>query len=425
MLDVEDRLAELEELGLYRRMRMVSGPQGPRVVLDGRPVLLLCSDNHLGLADHPRVREAAADAAMRWGAGAGAARPGAGTMTLHRRLEERLADFLGTPAALLFGSGYLANLGIVPALAERGEIVFSDAICHPSVADACRLAGAEAFVYDHCDVEHLTWGLRNADGRAALIVTEGMFALDGDVAPLESIVALAQRFDVRVMVGEAHGLGAVGPDGRGAVAAAGLAGQVDVIVGSLGTGLGAAGGFAACDRTLARYLATHARTFAGSTALAPPAVAAAMAALELLREQPRRVEKLQANADILRTELAREGFEVAGADAHVISLVIGDARARGQDRRARPRAGRLRRRDPPARRRGGVRTAAPVGDGLAHQVRTARRCPGARPGGVARRLPARRGRAAGGRAGARPRCAAGVRRRRAAAGGLATTGSVG
>ena len=326
MLDVDARLAELEELGTYRRMRMVSGPQGPRVVLDGRPVLLLCSDNHLGLADHPRVREASADAAMRWGAGAGAPRPGAGTMTLHRRLEERLADFLGTEAALLFGSGYLTNLGVIPALAERGEIVFTDALNHPSVADACRLAGAEAFVYDHGDAEHLAWGLRNADGRAALIVTEGVFALDGDVAPLEAIVALAHRFDVRVMVGEAHGLGAVGPDGRGAVAAAGLSRQVDVIVGSLGTALGAAGGYAACDRTLARYLAAHARTFAGSTALPPPAVAAAMAALELLREQPRRVEKLQDNAEVLRTELAREGFDVAGADAHVVSLVVGDAR---------------------------------------------------------------------------------------------------
>ena len=175
MLDVDARLTELEELGTYRRMRMVSGPQGPRVVLDGRPVLLLCSDNHLGLADHPRVREASADAAMRWGAGAGAPRPGAGTMTLHRRLEERLADFLGTEAALLFGSGYLTNLGVIPALAERGEIVFTDALNHPSVADACRLAGAEAFVYDHGDAEHLAWGLRNADGRAALIVTEGVF----------------------------------------------------------------------------------------------------------------------------------------------------------------------------------------------------------------------------------------------------------
>jgi glycine C-acetyltransferase/8-amino-7-oxononanoate synthase len=325
MLDIEDRLAELEELGLYRRMRMVSGPQGPRVVLDGRPVLLLCSGNHLGLADHPRVREAAADAAMRWGAGAGAARPAAGTMTLHRRLEERLADFLGTPAALLFGSGYLANLGIIPALARRGEIVFSDALCHPSVADGCRLSGAEAVAYDHADVEQLAWGLRNADGRAALIVTEGVFALDGDVAPLEAIAALAHRFDARLMVSEAHGLGSVGPEGRGAVAAAGLRGQVDVIVGSLGTALAAAGGYAACDRTLARYLATHARTFAASTALPPPAVAAAMAALELLREQPRRVEKLQANGDCLRTELAREGFDVSGSDAHVISIVVGDA----------------------------------------------------------------------------------------------------
>jgi 8-amino-7-oxononanoate synthase len=326
MLDVEDRLAELEALGIQRRMRMVSGPQGPRVVLDGKPVLLLCSDNHLGLADHPRVREAAADAAMRWGAGAGAPRMASGTMTLHRRLEERLADFLGTEGALLFGSGYLANLGIIPALAERGEIVFADSLGHASVADGCRLAGAETFLYDHGDVEHLAWGLRNADGRAALIVTDGVFALDGDRAPLEEIVALAHRHDVRVMVGESHGLGAVGPDGRGAVAAAGLEREVDVVVGSLATALGAYGAFAACDRTLARYLAAHARSLSTSSAPAPPVVAAAMAALELLREQPRRVEKLQANAELLRTELAREGFEVAGSDAHIVSLVIGDAR---------------------------------------------------------------------------------------------------
>jgi len=326
MLDADDRLAELEELGIPRRMRMVSGPQGPRVVLDGRPVLLLCSDNHLGLADHPRVREAAADAAMRWGAGAGASRLASGTMTLHRRLEERLADFLGTQSALLFGSGYLANLGIVPALADRGEIVFCDALSHPSVADGCRLAGAETFLYDHGDVDHLAWGLRHGDGRAALIVTDGVFALDGDRAPLEEIVALARRRDVRVMVGESHGLGAVGPGGRGAVAAAGLEREVDVVVGSLGTALGAYGAFAACDRTLARYLAAHARSLGSSTAPPPPVVAAAMAALELLREQPRRVEKLEANAEALRTELAREGFEVTGSDAHIVSLVIGDAR---------------------------------------------------------------------------------------------------
>jgi 7-keto-8-aminopelargonate synthetase-like enzyme len=307
-------------------MRMVSGPQGPRVVLDGRPVLLLCSDNHLGLADHPRVREAAADAAMRWGAGAGAPRLASGTMTLHRRLEERLADFLGTETALLFGSGYLASLGIVPALAERGEIVFCHGLGQPAVLDGCRLAGAEPFLYDHGDVEHLAWGLRHSDGRAALIVTDGVSAVDGERAPLEAIVALARRRDVPVMVGESHGLGAVGPGGRGAVAAAGLEREVDVVVGSLGAALGAYGGFAACDRALAHHLAAHARPLAASTAPPPPVVAAAMAALELLREQPRRIEKLEANAEALRRELAREGFAVSGSGTHIVSLAIGDAR---------------------------------------------------------------------------------------------------
>jgi 8-amino-7-oxononanoate synthase len=307
-------------------MRLVSGPQGPRVVLDGQPVLLLCSDNHLGLADHPRVREATADAAMRWGAGAGAARLASGTMTLHRRLEERLAGFLGTESALLFGSGYLATLGIVPALAGRGDIVFCDRLGHPSVLDGARLAGAEVVLYDHGDLEQLAWRLRNADGRAALVVTEGVRGADGRRAPLAEIVALAHRRDVRVMVDESHAVGAVGPGGRGAVADAGLEREVDVVVGSLGTALGAYGGFAACDRALAHHLIADARPLAASTAPPPPVLAAAMAALELLREQPRRVEKLQANAEVLRRELAREGFDVAATDAHIVSLAVGDER---------------------------------------------------------------------------------------------------
>ena len=175
MVDLQDRLDELKELGLYRRMRMVSGPQGPRVVLDGKPVLLLCSDNALGLADHPRVREAAADAAMRWGVGAGASRLGSGNMTLHRRLEERLAAFSGTQSALLFGSGYLANVGVIPALAGKGDIVYADELNHPSLVDGCRLSGAEIVTYRHGDADHLAWALRQADGRGALIVTEGLF----------------------------------------------------------------------------------------------------------------------------------------------------------------------------------------------------------------------------------------------------------
>src|SRR4051794_14707386 len=288
-------------------MRMVSGPQGPRVVLDGRPVLLLCSDNHLGLADHPRVREAAADAAMRWGAGAGAPRLASGTMTLHRRLEERLADFLGTETALLFGSGYLASLGVVPALAERGEIVFCHGLGQPAVLDGCRLAGAEAFLYDHGDVEHLAWGLRHADGRAALVVTEGVCAVDGERAPLEGITALARRRDVPVMVGETHGLGAVGPGGRGAVAAAGLEREVDLVVGSLGAALGAYGGFAACDRALAGHLAAHARPLAASTAPPPPVVASALAAPELLRGPPPRGGKEAGDAALRRRGAGARG----------------------------------------------------------------------------------------------------------------------
>src|SRR5688572_31516260 len=325
MLDLDDRLDELKQLGLYRRTRMVSGPQGPRVVLDGRPVLVLCSGNSLGLADHPRGREAAADAAMRWGVGAGAPQVASGTMTLHRRLEERLARFLGADATVVFGSGSLANLGVIPALARKGEVVFHDELAHSSIADGCRLAGADRFAYRHADPEHLAWGLQQADGRGALIATDGVFGLDGDVAPLEDIVDLAGRYDVRVLVDEASALGAIGPGGRGAVAEAGLEDEVDVITGSLGLALGAYGGFATCDHVTARYLVNSARTLLHSTAPSPVAIAAAMAALDLLEEQPRRIEKLQANADALRDGLAREGFDTVGAQGHVITIVVGDA----------------------------------------------------------------------------------------------------
>jgi 8-amino-7-oxononanoate synthase len=325
LTEIHERLQELRELGLYRRMRMISGPQGPRVVLDGKPVLLLCSNNYLGLADHPRVREAAADAAMRWGVGAGASRLVSGTMTVHRRLEERLADFKRSHAALLFGSGYLANIGVVTALAGSGEVVFSDELNHASIIDGCRLARAETFVYRHADVEHLAWGLSQAEGRGALIVTDSVFSMDGDVAPLPEIVELAQRHRVRVAVDEAHGTGCLGPGGRGAVAEAGLDGEVDVVAGTLSKALGAYGAFVACDQAMAQLLVNSARPFIYSTAPPPPAAAGALAALELLAEQPQRVEKLQANADVLREELARERFEVSGSTTQIVPLVIGDA----------------------------------------------------------------------------------------------------
>jgi 8-amino-7-oxononanoate synthase len=325
LTDIHDRLAELRELGLFRRMRMVSGPQGPRVVLDGKPVLLLCSNNYLGLADHPRVREAAADAAMRWGVGAGASRLVSGTMTVHRRLEERLAAFEGSEAALLFGSGYLANVGVVSALAGAGSVVLSDELNHASIVDGCRLARAETFVYRHADVEHLAWGLRNAEGRSALIVTDSVFSMDGDVAPLAEIVELARRHRVRVVVDEAHGTGCLGPGGRGAVHEAGVEDEVDVVIGTLGKALGSYGAYAACDHAMAQLLLNTARPFIYSTAPPPPVAAGALAALELLGREPQRVERLRSNAAALRDELHREGFDVSGSTTQIVPIVVGDA----------------------------------------------------------------------------------------------------
>jgi 8-amino-7-oxononanoate synthase len=325
VIEIEARLDELKALGLHRRTRLVSGPQGPHVLLDGKPVLLLCSSNYLGLADHPRVREAAADAAVRWGVGTGGSRLAAGTMTIHRRLEDRLAAFHGRQAALLFGSGYLANAGAVAALARPGDVVFSDELNHASIVDGCRLSHADVFVYDHGDTEHLAWGIEHAEERGALIVTDSVFSTDGDVAPLTEIVELAQRHGLRTIVDEAHATGALGPAGRGALAEAGLEDQVDVIVGTLGKALGAYGAYVACDRPMARYLVNAARTFLFSTAPPPPSVAGALAALTLLEEKPQRVAKLAANARVMRAELEREGFDVGESRTQILPLLIGEA----------------------------------------------------------------------------------------------------
>lgn len=325
MTDVAERLEELRETGLYRRLRLIRGSQGPWVQLDGRTVLLLCSNNYLGLADHPQVRRAAAEAAMRWGAGAGASRLISGSMEPHRRLEERLAAFEGSEAALLFGSGYLANSGAIAALAGRGEVVFSDELNHASIVDGCRLARAETFVYRHRDVEHLAWGLRKAGGREALIVTDGVFSMDGDVAPIAELVELARRHRCRLMVDEAHATGALGPGGRGSAAAAGLAGEVDLVVGTLGKALGSYGAYVCAERDLVEHLVNSARPFVFSTAPPPPAIAAAEAALGILEGSPQLVGRLRVNAATLRGALAAEGFAVEPGECQIVPLEVGDA----------------------------------------------------------------------------------------------------
>lgn len=326
MTDVAKRLEELRERGLHRRLRLIDGPQGPSVTLDGRPVLLLCSNNYLGLADRAEVRQAAAEAALRWGAGSGASRLISGNMEPHRALEERLAAFKGYEAALLFGSGYLANTGAVAALAGRGEVVFSDELNHASIVDGCRLSRAETFVYRHADLEHLAWALYHVRGRPALIVTDGVFSMDGDVAPLEELLELARRHGARLMVDEAHATGAVGPGGRGSVAAAGLSGEVDVVVGTLGKALGSYGAYVCADTETVDFLVNTARPFIFSTAPPPPAAGAALAALDLLEAEPQLVERLQANAATLRAALMAEGLGAGGSQTQIVPVEVGEAK---------------------------------------------------------------------------------------------------
>jgi glycine C-acetyltransferase/8-amino-7-oxononanoate synthase len=318
-------------------MHLVSGPQGPRIVLDGRPVTVLCSASYLGLADHPQVCRAAADAALRWGVGTGGPQSACGTMTVHRRLEERLADLLGAQAALLAGSGYVAAMAGVGALAPPGTTVLSDDRCAGALEDACRLAGAEARTYAFGDLDHLTWLLREARGRTLhppVVVTESVLSHDGAVAPLGELVELTRRHRARLVVDESHGLGCLGPDGRGALAEAGLDGEADLVISSLGCALGAHGGVLAGDADTIDAIAVGATALSASAAPPPPAAAAALTALGLLAEGPRRVAKLQANAGVLRDALAREGLEVGPSETQVMTVSAGDpdrARALRED----------------------------------------------------------------------------------------------
>jgi glycine C-acetyltransferase/8-amino-7-oxononanoate synthase len=325
--ELAERLAEIRRSGLHRRMRLIEGPQGPRVLLDGAEVLLLCSNNYLGLADNPKVRAAAAEAAERYGAGAGASRLISGSMTLHRRLEDRLASFKGTEAALLFGSGYLANTGTVAALAGRGAVVFSDELNHASIIDGCRLSRAEVFVYRHLDLEHLEYGLNQAGLRARLIATDAVFSMDGDIAPLGELLGLARRHGVRLLVDEAHGTGALGPGGRGALAAAGLSGAPDVIVvGTLGKALGGYGAYVCATAEVVDLLVNTARPFIFSTAPPPPCVGAALASLSLLAERPGLVEQLRRNAATLREALGANGLDRGPSRTQIVPVLVGDAR---------------------------------------------------------------------------------------------------
>jgi 8-amino-7-oxononanoate synthase len=325
---LEKELELLKERHIYRRLPgPLEGPAGPRTSINGQEVLLFSSNNYLGLAHHPRVKAAAVEAVKRWGAGSGGSRLTTGNFVLHRQLEERIARFKGTEDAIVFSSGYLANLGVISALVGRGDLVLSDELNHASIIDGCRLSRATVKVFRHRDVTHLRDILlaeRNSY-RRCLIVTDGVFSMDGDIAPLPHLLQLAEEFQALLMVDDAHATGVLGKRGAGTAEHFGLEGQGIIQMGTLSKALGSEGGYVAGSAILVDYLRNRARSFIFSTALSPPVVAAAMAALDVLEEEPYLLDQLRANVCQLYRGLKEMGFEVLPTESAIIPLMVGEA----------------------------------------------------------------------------------------------------
>jgi 8-amino-7-oxononanoate synthase len=325
---VEEELAHLREAGLYRTLRRVDGEQGPTLLLDGREVINFSSNNYLGIANHPALREAAKAAIDRYGSGAGASRLISGNMALHEELEAKIAEFKRTEAALIFNSGFQANTGIIPALVGPDDMVFSDALNHASIIDGCRLARAKISIYGHCNLNGLEQGLKEAPSRGRrLIVTESLFSMDGDEAPLAGIVELAERHGAMVMVDEAHATGVYEPDGAGLIAKLGLGERVLVQMGTLGKALGGFGAYVAGSRALRELLINRCRSFIFTTALPPAVMAMGIAAIELVRKEPERREALRRNCQTLRSGLQALGYRVGDGTSQILPLIVGDAGA--------------------------------------------------------------------------------------------------
>lgn len=318
---------ELDARDLRRELRHLEGAAGPWVTLEnGRRLLHLCSNNYLGLATNPRVVAAARAAARTYGTGAGASRLVTGGQRIHREFEEELAAWKGTEDAVLFSSGYLANIGLVTALVSRGDTVVSDELNHASIVDSCRLSHAEVRVFRHGDPEHAAVLLANAPGRR-LLVTDGVFSMDGDVAPLEELCSVAERHHAAVIVDDAHGSALIGPEGRGTAAALGCEDRVQAVVGTLSKALGSTGGFVAASRQLATWLRNRARPFIFDTAPGAPAIAAAQAALRIARASPDRRHRALSLARRLSDGLRAHGVAVNEPAACIVPVPVGGNRA--------------------------------------------------------------------------------------------------
>lgn len=323
---IDSELQKIKDAGLYRRLRRVDGDQDSTLTLDGREVINLSSNNYLGIANHPALAAAAKEAIDRYGCGSGASRLISGNMALHEELEATLAEFKGTQAALVFNSGFQANTGILSTLVGDGDVIFSDALNHASIIDGCRLSRAKTQVYRHCDLNQLEQQLKEAPSSARkLIVTETIFSMDGDEAPLAGVVDLAERFDAMVMVDEAHATGVFGANGAGVVAKLGLGERVAIQMGTLGKALGGFGAYVAGSAALRELLINRCRSFIFTTSLPPAVMAMAIAAIDLVKQEPERREALWRNCRQLKQGLNQLGFEHGASESAILPLIIGDA----------------------------------------------------------------------------------------------------
>ena len=319
-------LGALRESSGHRHMRVLEGAQAPRMRVDGREVLLFAGSNYLDLAYHPEVVEAAARAARDLGCASGGSRLINGNLALHEDLEQELAKFLDRGSALAFATGYMANLGAITSLVGPGDRILSDALAHASVVDACRLSRAEVSVLPHGDVEAFERELRAhaRPGRRLLVAVDGVYSMDGDVAPLRELVPLAKRWGALLLLDDAHGTGTLGAGGRGSAELCGVEALVDVVTGTLGKALGSFGAFVAGSTALRELLVNVARSFIFTCALPPPQVAAALAALRLVAAEPWRRLRLQSLAERLRARLAAHGISTAPSRTQIVPVVIGD-----------------------------------------------------------------------------------------------------
>lgn len=322
---IKKQVDELKEQNLYNNILTIESAIGPEIQIEGKKILNFCSNNYLGLANNPEMKKAAIEAIEKYGIGPGAVRTIAGTMTLHRELEEKLAKFKKAEAVITFQTGFVANLAVIPALVGENDLIFSDELNHASIIDGCRLSKAQVIRFAHADAKDLEAKLKAAPKDVKkLVITDGVFSMDGDIAPLDKIYEVTSKYDAMLMVDDAHGEGVLGNSGRGIVDHFGLHGKVDVEVGTMSKAFGVMGGLAAGKKEVIEWLSQRGRPFLFSSAMTIPDVAACIAAVGLLEKSENLVKKLWENADYLRAGLKKLGFDTGTSISPIIPIMLGE-----------------------------------------------------------------------------------------------------